>query len=504
MPDTSPILALPLIQPAQAQKHVTHNEALRLLDVLVQAAVLTLGQNTPPADPVEGDRHITGPAPTGDWAGQPQTIALREGGAWVFLTPLPGWRAEVLDEAAPAVFDGAAWRPEAEALRRMAALGLNAPPDGVNRLTVGAAATLLSHEGAGHQLKINKAQAGDTASLLFQTGFSGRAEVGLAGQDDLSVKVSADGASWAEALRITGATGEARLFQPLRLTDGDAAGPGLRFDADGDTGLFRPAENQIGLVTGGTLRAVLSGTELVLDVPLAGSATTQSPTDTLEGRVPRLRASGGIFGLGGLDAPSVPSIDNHALRTGIYRTSTGTTAGAFPPGLTAGSFSASGPLVVMRHDGGSVTQWWSSLADAQIWTRRYAGAWSVWQRATRILGPVAQVGGQPTGAILERGSNANGQFVRMADGLQICLRGNLAAANASTALGSLFRSADVSWTFPAAFAEVPVVTGRVDDPDCWVAGATATATAGTLRALAGVTKGAALNIRAVAIGRWFL
>lgn len=557
MPDTSPILALPLIQPAQAQKHVTHNEALRLLDVLVQAAVLTRGQNTPPAEPLEGDRHITGPAPTGAWAGQPRTIAVREGGAWVFLTPLPGWRAEVLDEAAPAVFDGTAWRPEAEALRRMAGLGLNAPPDAVNRLTVGAAATLLSHEGAGHQLKINKAQAGDTASLLFQTGFSGRAEVGLAGQDDLSVKVSANGAAWTEALRISGATGEARLFHPLRIADGGAALPGLQFDADGDTGLFRPgadqvalaaggaarltaapagvettvplrlptgtaalpalsfagdtdtgltrpAANQIGLVTGGVQRALLSTTGLVVDVPVSGSATTQSAIDATEGRLPRVRATGGIFGLGAQDAPGVTSIDDHALRTGFYRTSTTTTGGTFPPGLTAGSFSASGPLLAMRHDGGSVTQWWSSLGDAQVWTRRYAGAWSAWQRATRILGPVTQSGGQATGAILERGSNANGLFVRMADGLQICTRSNLAAANAATPLGSLFQSADVGWTFPAAFAETPSVTGQVDDLECWITAGLPTATACTLRALSGVTKGAALNIRAVAIGRWFV
>jgi hypothetical protein len=36
MPDTSHALSLPLIQPSQAQKHVTHNEALRILDAVVQ------------------------------------------------------------------------------------------------------------------------------------------------------------------------------------------------------------------------------------------------------------------------------------------------------------------------------------------------------------------------------------------------------------------------------------------------------------------------------------
>ncbi len=54
-------------------------------------------------------------------------------------------------------------------------------------------ATLLNHDGAGHQLKINKAAAGDTASLLYQDAFSGRAELGLAGDDDFHFKVSPDG-----------------------------------------------------------------------------------------------------------------------------------------------------------------------------------------------------------------------------------------------------------------------------------------------------------------------
>jgi hypothetical protein len=78
MSDVSPILSLPLIQPAQAHKHVTHNEALRLLDVLVQPVLTSCGQNVPPASPAEGERHILGVAPTGAWAGRPLAIAFRE------------------------------------------------------------------------------------------------------------------------------------------------------------------------------------------------------------------------------------------------------------------------------------------------------------------------------------------------------------------------------------------------------------------------------------------
>ncbi|MGC4023892.1 MAG: DUF2793 domain-containing protein [Mesorhizobium sp.] len=53
-------LALPYILPSQAQKHVTHNEALRRLDALVQLAVVSRATGTPPASPTEGDRYIVG------------------------------------------------------------------------------------------------------------------------------------------------------------------------------------------------------------------------------------------------------------------------------------------------------------------------------------------------------------------------------------------------------------------------------------------------------------
>jgi|GEM_PF-4728179 len=91
-------------------------------------------------------------------------------------------------------------------------LGINATADATNRLAVKSDAVLFSYDdvtpGTGDvQFKVNKAAAANTASLLFQTGWSGRAELGLAGGDDFSVKVSADGATWKQALSIDGATG---------------------------------------------------------------------------------------------------------------------------------------------------------------------------------------------------------------------------------------------------------------------------------------------------------
>ena len=91
-------------------------------------------------------------------------------------------------------------------------MGVNATPILTNRLAVSSPATLFSHETGDHRLKVNKAAAGDTAVVVFQSGFGGRAEMGLAGDDDYHVKVSADGAIWQEAIVIERSTG--RVFLP--------------------------------------------------------------------------------------------------------------------------------------------------------------------------------------------------------------------------------------------------------------------------------------------------
>ena len=220
MPDTSAILGLPLIQPAQAQKHVTHNEALRLLDVLVQLVVATRDMPAPPASPVEGECHIVGPGATGPWAGRSGAVAVATSGQWQFLAAKPGWRAHVLAEGATVTYLAGSW--QASGAVSAPRFGINATADTTNRLTVSSAATLLTHAGAGHQVKINKAAVGDTASLLFQTNFSGRAEMGLAGNDGFGVKVSADGATWFTALAVDPANG--RVTLPNAETGSNANG----------------------------------------------------------------------------------------------------------------------------------------------------------------------------------------------------------------------------------------------------------------------------------------
>jgi hypothetical protein len=212
MSDT-PLLKLPLLETAQAQKHVTHNEALLLLDAAVHLSVASRTAASPPPDVVEGTRHLVAASPSGAWAGQAGKLALAQGGGFVFLTPRTGWRLWVEDERKFLLFDGEEWidlqagSGGISAVSNSPRLGINAAADDVNRLAVASSAVLFTHEGNGLQLKLNKNAAADTASLLYQTGWSGRAEMGLAGDDDFLIKVSANGSLWRDAMVINRATG---------------------------------------------------------------------------------------------------------------------------------------------------------------------------------------------------------------------------------------------------------------------------------------------------------
>lgn len=202
-------LDLPFIMAGQALKHITHNDALEKLDALVQPIVQSRLLTTPPTTPLPGEAWIVPSSATGAWAGHGDEIAAFQSGAWRFYDPAEGW--QVFDRHADAllIYSGSVWVPVAALGSGLPQLGINTSADGTNRLAVSAAATLLTHAGNGHQLKLNKAAAAETASLLFQSNWSGRAEMGLMGDDAWRIKVSATGASWVDAITINATTGAA-------------------------------------------------------------------------------------------------------------------------------------------------------------------------------------------------------------------------------------------------------------------------------------------------------
>lgn len=218
----TPLLALPLIAPDQAQKHVTHNEALARLDGLVHLVLVSRSTGVPPAEPEIGAAWLCAAGASGEWAGRDGSVAIFTQGGWRFHTPRSGWRAWIEDEGALAVLDGAAWRIVAG--DGAARLGINTNSDTLNRLSVRSEAVLFTAAGApgsgDMRMKLNREGEADTVSLLFQTGFSGRGEIGFAGGEDLSIKVSADGAEWREAIRVDRASGAVALPSGVAMLRG--------------------------------------------------------------------------------------------------------------------------------------------------------------------------------------------------------------------------------------------------------------------------------------------
>ena len=219
MPDTSATLSLPYLMPAQAQKHVTHNDALDRLDLVVQLVVSEFDATNPPASPNEGDCYAIGQTPSGDWVGNAGQLAVFQNGGWVYVTPQNGWIA-TSKNGDIRLYSSGMWGDARSqtALNNLPELGINASADSTNRLSISSDAVLLNHAGAGHQVKVNKATPSDTASLLFQSNWSGRAEMGLAGTDNFAVKVSGNGSNWTTALSVEAANGNVTLAQALTLT----------------------------------------------------------------------------------------------------------------------------------------------------------------------------------------------------------------------------------------------------------------------------------------------
>ena len=219
MDDQTRNLSLPYIMPSQAQKHITHNEALRVLDALVQISFRSIGTNAPPTTPVEGDQYAIGGNPTDVWQNQANKIAVYQDSAWAFFEAQKGWIAFEENDNKIVVFDGEEWvspTSNLDALQNLTFCGVNATADDENRLAVASNGSLFNHIGAGHQVKVNKNTEQDTGSILFQTGFSGRAEFGLTGDDNWRVKVTPDNNTWYEAIQTDRYSGEVSFPNGIR------------------------------------------------------------------------------------------------------------------------------------------------------------------------------------------------------------------------------------------------------------------------------------------------
>ncbi|WP_106753548.1 DUF2793 domain-containing protein [Pannonibacter carbonis] len=286
MSDTTTHLGLPYIHAAQAQKHVTHNEALRLLDGLVQLSALDRTRTSPPASPADGDRHLVASGATGLWAGWDLNIAFRADGAWIRLPPRPGWLVWVEAEGLLLVWTGLGWSSALPTtLQNLTRLGLGSTADAANpfsaRLNAALwAAKTIAEGGTGDLfLKLNKETAGDDLGLVLQTGFVTKALIGLFGSDRFRLAVSADGNTFLDGLIVENATGivdQPRLPRFKAWTNydnyvgvGSWTKIGLNNTDYNDQGAFDAATNRFVALVSGTY---LFGATLLYKVNASTSA----------------------------------------------------------------------------------------------------------------------------------------------------------------------------------------------------------------------------------------
>jgi hypothetical protein len=239
----------------------------------------------------------------------------------------------------------------------------------------------------------------------------------------------------------------------------------------------------------------------------ANANLTTSAADYTAGRVLKV----GDYGTNGGDALLLDTAVNWDTITAIGE--------FFIPAASGTNNPASGNntlLKVARTGGNTFKQYAYQLGSARYYSRAYSnGAWTAWDRNVvrgDIVGTVGWANGVPTGAIVEYGTNANGSFVRYADGTQICWR-RIAVNSANYTVATYLKGSDAagSAAFPAAFAAIPAVTCTAQSYDTNTEGFWASCYVqptqinwGSWRALStqAYTSGGALNL--VAVGRWFV
>ena len=198
------------------------------------------------------------------------------------------------------------------------------------------------------------------------------------------------------------------------------------------------------------LISVLVGAQI--DVPITGTAVQTSPTDETDGRLLKF----GAFGLGGKD-DSATRVDQALtpLPSGFFGGSGGGASVADWPSSDARYW----PFIVANRRSGSGV-WHQShihFSDNTLAVIRSNDSGATWGDVNflfgtdNLLGTVSQSGGVPTGAVIERSTNSNGEYVRFADGTQICTH-RIASST----------SAAVTWTFPVAFTTWDSVVATVD------------------------------------------
>ena len=240
-----------------------------------------------------------------------------------------------------------------------------------------------------------------------------------------------------------------------------------------------------------------------------GDGVTQSSTDTTAGRLlgwPENER--GIFGIGGFGLPAAAAELDAIERGGFYFLSDSipnvANTDSFVMHVPTRSGTGAFQLLKRETDGNSDLFFRHKARDA---------AYSDWieiYHTGNLVGTVSQSGGDPTGAVIERGSNSNGQYVRFADGTQICTNDDVASVSVEDQSGNWWRSESFTWDFPVSFADRPLTYGGISGTSgtdlnrvvgCF---GQSSATQATIRVFSATGASSSTSrIGLCAVGRWF-
>ncbi|MGI9394421.1 MAG: DUF2793 domain-containing protein [Boseongicola sp.] len=188
-------LGLPLVQPAQAQKHVTVNDAFQRLDAFAQISIGSAGATTPPPAPDEGDLHAIGAGASAEWASHDGELALFLNGGWLFIQPSPGWRGWRLDAGSAVSYDGAEWVEGGGAFTPNGAGFVHRSIEVDHDVTAGSTSTENGF------IPSNAMVYGVTGRVLTNVGGATSLEIGVAGSSDrYGSGIGVNSGAWARGL----------------------------------------------------------------------------------------------------------------------------------------------------------------------------------------------------------------------------------------------------------------------------------------------------------------
>jgi hypothetical protein len=234
-------LQLPLIAAAQAQKHVTHNEAVLRLDGLCQMQALSYTVSAQPGSPADGDLYLLPAGKTGtDWGGAANHAAAHYyDGVWHFYAPRAGWLSFIADTVRLVYYTGTSW---ADVLT----------PSGASAADGSAAAPGFAF-------------AADTNTGLYRIG-----------ADQIGV---ATGGTLRKTISTTAETNTLPRLGP----DGSNSAPAISFSGDTDNGLYRIGTNNPGMAAGGQLVQSWSSSGITRPLQPAFSARLTSTLANVTG-----------------------------------------------------------------------------------------------------------------------------------------------------------------------------------------------------------------------------